>query len=55
MAPRQATVEIGQAKKGETKVRRSYCSPDKLVERPVEGVNTMAEVLEYAVNSELIL
>ncbi|KDN37585.1 acetyl-CoA synthetase-like protein [Tilletiaria anomala UBC 951] len=50
MAPRQATVEVGEAKPGETKVRRSFCSPDKLVERPVEGVNTMAEVLEYAVN-----
>ncbi len=50
--PKYATVEIGEAKKGETKVRRSFCSPDKLVETPVEGVTTMAEVLEYAVKSE---
>ena len=49
MPAKMATVEIGEAKKGETKVRRSFCSPDKLVERSVEGVNTMSDVLEYAV------
>lgn len=51
MAPRQATVEIGKANKGETAVRRSFASPDKLVERPVDGVDSMADALEYAVKS----
>lgn len=40
-----ASVEIDTpAKKGETKIRRSYRAPDRLLERPAEGINTMADV-----------
>lgn len=50
---RQASVEIGGTPpKGETKVRRAFCSPDKLVERPAEGINTMADVLQHSLKSE---
>lgn len=50
---RQASVEIGGTPpKGETKVRRAFCSPDKLVERPADGVNTMVDVLAHSMNSE---
>ncbi|CBQ68344.1 related to long-chain-fatty-acid-CoA ligase [Sporisorium reilianum SRZ2] len=44
--PKSASVEIdAPVKKGETKIRRSYQAPDRLLERPAEGINTMADVL----------
>ncbi|KAJ1022946.1 hypothetical protein NDA13_004995 [Ustilago tritici] len=43
--PNLASVEIDTpANKGETKIRRSYRAPDRLLERPAEGINTMADV-----------
>lgn len=43
--PHLASVEIDTpAKKGETKIRRSYRAPDNLLERPAQGINTMADV-----------
>jgi long-chain acyl-CoA synthetase len=54
--PTVASVEIGDAPpKGETRVRRAFCSPDRLVHRPTGddgNINTMADVLQYAVRSE---
>ncbi|SPO46817.1 related to long-chain-fatty-acid-CoA ligase [Moesziomyces antarcticus] len=49
--PKLASVEIDTpANKGETKIRRSYRAPDKLLERPAEGINTMADVFLHARN-----
>ncbi|SOV06870.1 related to long-chain-fatty-acid-CoA ligase [Ustilago sp. UG-2017a] len=43
--PNLASVEIDTpANKGETKIRRSYRAPDRLLERPAEGINTMADI-----------
>ncbi|KAN0065927.1 long-chain fatty acid-CoA ligase [Thecaphora frezii] len=42
--PRSASVEVGSAVQGETKVRRAFCSPDKLVEGPAADIHTMADV-----------
>ncbi|PWY99700.1 acetyl-CoA synthetase-like protein [Testicularia cyperi] len=45
MPNKLASVEVGDAPaKGETKTRRSYRSPDKLLERPKENINSMADV-----------
>jgi len=51
--PKLASVEIDEpALKGETKIRRSYRAPDKLLERPSEGINTMGDVLLRAKERE---
>ncbi|CDU25260.1 related to long-chain-fatty-acid-CoA ligase [Sporisorium scitamineum] len=43
--PKTASVEIDTpVGKGESKIRRSYQAPDRLLERPAEGINTMADV-----------
>lgn len=43
--PKTASVEIDTpANKGETKIRRSYRAPDRMLERPADGINTMADV-----------
>ncbi|CEH16913.1 long-chain-fatty-acid--ligase [Ceraceosorus bombacis] len=53
MAPVPGSVEIGGAPPaGETKVRRAFCSPDKLVERPTGNdgkINTMSDILQFIV------
>lgn len=52
--PRIASVEIDTpANKGETKIRRSYRAPNKLLERPAEGINSMADVLLASYKREL--
>ncbi|PWN52643.1 acetyl-CoA synthetase-like protein [Violaceomyces palustris] len=46
---KSASVEIGpNPPKGEAKVRRAFLCPDKLVERPAEGINTMADVFNHS-------
>ncbi|EPQ30980.1 uncharacterized protein PFL1_01169 [Pseudozyma flocculosa PF-1] len=45
---RSASVEIGEAAKGETKVRRAFCTPDKLVEGPAADIYTMADVFSHS-------
>ncbi len=53
--PKLASVEIDTpANKGETKIRRSYRAPDKLLERPAEGINTMADVFLHARNRKCL-
>lgn len=47
MSPSSLTVEIGDAKPGESRIRRSSLHPEYLTERPVEGVNTVHDVLLY--------
>ncbi|KAJ9473915.1 Long-chain-fatty-acid--CoA ligase 1 [Pseudozyma hubeiensis] len=43
--PKIASVEIDTpANKGETKIRRSYRAPDRMLERPADGIETMADV-----------
>lgn len=45
---RSATVEVGgPAAPGETRVRRAFCSPNRLVEGPNEEIKTMADVIPY--------
>lgn len=51
--PNLASVEIDTpANKGETKIRRSYRAPDRLLERPADGINTMADVFLKAKERE---
>lgn len=43
--PKVASVEIDTpANKGETKIRRSHRAPDRMLERPADGIETMADV-----------
>lgn len=44
----QGSVEISPAPEGETGVRRCAISKDKLETQPVEGVNTVFDIVEYA-------
>jgi len=47
MAPHSCTVELpGEPPKGHGRVRRNYQSPDKLVDSPEEGVNTLVDIVE---------
>ncbi|KIJ30199.1 hypothetical protein M422DRAFT_234970 [Sphaerobolus stellatus SS14] len=45
--PALASVEVGEAKPGESRVRRSPLHPEYLTERPMEGVDTAHDVLLY--------
>lgn len=46
MAPRKGSIEIGDpAQKGQTRVRRSYTSPDALLVSPADGIKTIPDVL----------
>ncbi|KZT68547.1 acetyl-CoA synthetase-like protein [Daedalea quercina L-15889] len=46
---RPGSVEVGPEKvEGETRIRRSIVSPDKLVTQPWEGIDTVYDVLMYA-------
>ncbi|MCO5573628.1 hypothetical protein L7F22_027400 [Adiantum nelumboides] len=50
--PKYASVEVGDkpTQEGHGRVRRAFCSPDALIERPSEGgIKTMADVLQFAV------
>ncbi|KAI8581563.1 hypothetical protein K450DRAFT_231915 [Umbelopsis ramanniana AG] len=42
------SVEVGDKVPGETRVRRSILSPDKLVETPAQNVHTLYDVLRYS-------
>ena len=42
-------VEIGAEVEGETRVRRSHLSPDKLIDSPKEDVKTLYDVLQHSV------
>ncbi|KAG8756220.1 long-chain fatty acid-CoA ligase [Ceratobasidium sp. 423] len=42
------SVEVGQAGKGESAIRRGRIHPDSLVERPAEGITIIHDVLQYA-------
>ncbi|CAE6411279.1 unnamed protein product, partial [Rhizoctonia solani] len=42
------SVEVAEAGKGESAVRRSWIHPDSLVERPAEGINIIHDVLQFA-------
>jgi len=42
-----ASIEVSPAKPGETPIRRSPLSKDKLPSSPQEGINTVADVLPY--------
>lgn len=47
--PKPGSVEVGPEKvEGETRIRRSVLSPDKLVTQPWEGIDTVYDVLMYA-------
>jgi hypothetical protein len=48
MIPQVFSIEVGEKVPGETRVRRSILSPDKLVETPAENVNTLYDVLRYS-------
>lgn len=49
MALQPASVEIGnEIPQGETRVRRSFISPDKLVTEPVPGINVLPDLLIQA-------
>ena len=51
-----ASIEIDTpVGKGETKIRRSYRAPDRLLERPSEGINTMADVFLHALKRKLLI
>lgn len=41
------SVEIGRAKPGETRIRRAAIHPERLSERPIEGINTVHDILLY--------
>ncbi|KAI8073318.1 hypothetical protein BC940DRAFT_330034 [Gongronella butleri] len=45
------SIEVSPAKPGETGVRRSILSPDKLVTSPAEGITTLADMLQYSVKT----
>lgn len=50
MATGPASIEIGdRIATGETKIRRSYKSPDRLVESPSPEISILPDVLDYAV------
>ena len=52
---RSASVEVGDAPaKGEGRIRRAFCSPDKLVERPAAGLNTMADVFAHSLKRKCV-
>lgn len=42
-----ASVEVGDAKPGESRARRSTARPDRLSERPLEGIDTIHDILLY--------
>lgn len=47
MAPRVGSVELpDDVPKGHGRIRRNYKSPDKLVESPEAGVNTLLDIVE---------
>lgn len=53
--PKIASVEIDTpANKGETKIRRSYRAPDRMLERPKEGINTMADIFKSALERKCL-
>ncbi|CAJ0641648.1 4529_t:CDS:2, partial [Entrophospora sp. SA101] len=43
------SVEIGTKVEGESRIRRSQLSPDKLIESPEEGVETLYDVVQRSV------
>src|SRR6266511_2078598 len=43
------SIEIGPEVEGETRIRRSYLSPDKLIERPKKGIKTLYDILKYVI------
>ncbi|WFC99460.1 long-chain-fatty-acid--CoA ligase [Malassezia yamatoensis] len=45
MVNRKASVAVSGADGSEGQIRRSFLSPDHLVERPAEGINTMVDLL----------
>jgi long-chain acyl-CoA synthetase len=45
----QGSVEISPGLDGQSGIRRCSITKDKLVKQPVEGVDTLFDVLEYAV------
>lgn len=45
---KKGSVEVGPpAKEGETRIRRSYVSPDELTTEPAPGVRTFYDILQY--------
>lgn len=49
MATGPASIEIGNhTPTGETKIRRSYMSPDRLVESPSPEISILSDVLDHA-------
>ncbi|CAJ0921119.1 11281_t:CDS:2 [Entrophospora sp. SA101] len=47
--PAEFFVEIGTKVEGESRIRRSQLSPDKLIESPEEGVETLYDVVQRSV------
>jgi long-chain acyl-CoA synthetase len=45
--PNSASVEIGDAKPGESRIRRAAVHPERLSERPFEGIDTVYDILLY--------
>lgn len=45
---RLASIEVGDAKPGESRVRRSTAHPEWLSERPAEGIDTVHDILLYS-------
>ena len=42
-----ASVEVGDAKPGESRPRRSTAHPERLTERPADGIDTVHDILLY--------
>lgn len=45
MAPPKGSIEVGEATKGETKIRRSYTTPDALLTTPADGIEVLPDVV----------